>query len=463
MYKCNHLILGITFILSCSASGYALSKEAIIQKALSFTVKVSVRVLIGLSGDEKSSGEDPFYGTGCIIDAKRGFVMTSKHVITQSPSEIHVIFSNLERVTAERVYIDPQMDVAVIQFDPSKVDFKYSEAQFQTSKKIVPGHPVLSFGHPLGYEFSASQGIISSKKRERVGYGQFYQSDAIIGGGNSGGPLISLKTGKVLGLNTYRTTHAGTPMTFSLVVDDFLSVLKEIKAKGIIDQVKRGDIGASFSVVKDERLKWYFGKNKPPADLYSKGMFVVSSVRPGGPSDQAGLKPMDLLLNIGPIVATDRDIAAANRYIDDQTGKLVDIKVIRENKVLPLKVLVEDSSKWMVKKYVLVTGVAVHEVSPDTRGYEISDQQGVEVADILEEAPGVRGNIQRFDIIKMVGHQKIRNLADFLNALQAVKEGKKIEVLHQRFDKGNYGRYYVSGLEVIKPRLLSVEDPVPVN
>lgn len=453
-------LLSLICVFCVSSLSYALSKEDIIKNALNFTVKISVRILIGLSGDEKSAGEEPSLGSGCIVDAKRGYVLTSKHVITQSPSEVHVVFSNLERVPAKKIYVDPQMDVAVIQFDPKGVNFKFSEAQFQMSEGIAPGHPVVSFGHPLGYDFSASEGIISSKKREQVGYGQFYQSDAVIGGGNSGGPLISLKTGRVLGLNTYRTIDSGTRITFALVADDFLSIVNEIRQTGKIQIIRRGDIGANFSVVKDERLRWYFGGVTAPKDLYSKGMFVVSSTRPGGPADRAGMKPMDLLLKTGPVWVTDRNVAQANRYLDQHTQKDVELQVVRDSQVIPLKVHVEDNSRWLVKKYVLVTGLAVHDVVPGTRGFEVSDQEGVEVADVLEEYSGVRGGIERFDVIKMVNRKKIRNLDDFLQVVTSVKEGTKVEVLHQRFGGNQDGNYYISGLEVIRPRLLTVNDPV---
>lgn len=455
--------VGVCVLLLSAASAYGVSEEAIIQKALKFTVKISARVLIGLSGDEKTAGDEPYFGSGCVIDAQKGLVLTSKHVITESPVETHVIFSNLERVLAKRIYVDPQMDVAVIEFDPKKVNFKYIAAEFETSENVAPGYPVLSFGHPLGYEFSASRGIIASKKREKVGYGQFYQSDTIIGGGNSGGPLISLKSGRVLGINTYRTTSAGTPMSFSLVADDFLSLVKEIRSTGKIHSVKRGDLGANFTIVKDDRLKGYFGTVKPPSELYSKGMFSVTSVRRGGPSEKAGLLPMDLLYSVGNIVVTDENIAQANRYLDEHATKTIEIKVVRDNAIVPLHVEVEDMSRWQVKRYVLVTGVALHDVSPETRGYDVSDQEGVEVADILEDSPGIRGNIQRYDIIKMINRRKTNTLDDLWNIIDTIKDGEKVEVLHQRFNTGQYGDYLISRLEVIKPKMLNVDDPVPTN
>jgi S1-C subfamily serine protease len=460
-----YVFLSLIFGVSIPPA-YALgpeSEDSRIMDALRFTVMVKSRIYVGLGGDQKTTETRPFLGSGMVVDAKQGLVLTSRHVVTKSPADISVIFHNKEKVSAKRIYVDPQMDLAILKVDPEKVNFKWTQAEFQESSGVRPGHPVLSFGHPLGYEFSASRGIISSHVRKEIGYGRFYQSDTVIGGGNSGGPLISMRTGRVLGMNTYRTSNDGTQLTFSLVADDFVQIVQEVRKMGSVKSIKRGEVGVQFSRVEDERLKGYFKDLKTPPDLFSQGMFVVASVRPNSSGYRAGLRPFDVLYSVGNIIVMQNTIDQANRYVDMHVDQTIPIQVVREGKLLELNMPVEDASRFEIKDYVFVTGIAAHNVTPETPGYAISDQLGVEIGDIMADAQGDRGTLRSYDVIKGVNGKQIKNLQDFLDVLLSVREGSKVEVLYQRFTQDFNVGFGISQLEVLKPRMLNINDPFPVE
>jgi serine protease Do len=186
-------------LLMCTTSGAAFadpSPEQVLDDAARYTVKIEVLSRLGLNQDSGGSGS----GTGFLIDKKRGWIVTNAHVSTRSPSSIKVSFKGGDRVVARRIHVDPFVDVAILQIDPAEIPAAAKEAQLDCNQNSQSGSSVFAYGHPWGLSFTASRGIVS-------GMSWFYpshliQTDAAINSGNSGGPLISIATGKVIGINS---------------------------------------------------------------------------------------------------------------------------------------------------------------------------------------------------------------------------------------------------------------------
>lgn len=139
-------------------------------------------------------------GTGFLIDKKRGWIVTNAHVSTRSPSSIKVSFKEGKRIDAKRIHVDPLIDLAILEIAAADIPDGVKEAQLDCSGGIQPGASVFAYGHPWGLSFTASRGIVA-------GMSWFYpsrliQTDAAINSGNSGGPLVNIASGKVLGINT---------------------------------------------------------------------------------------------------------------------------------------------------------------------------------------------------------------------------------------------------------------------
>ncbi|MEO0145948.1 MAG: trypsin-like peptidase domain-containing protein, partial [candidate division WOR-3 bacterium] len=209
------------------------SYKEIFSEAEKYTVRVYSRTTVALETSYRESSE----GSGFIfhIDRKAGiaYVATNKHIIGDGVSSVQVSFKEGERFSATPIYIDPIYDFGVITFrlDAVGVPKDVRQAVLGNSKDIDVGHPVGAFGNPQGYEYSATQGIVSSTTNNPGDYGAFIQTDAALNPGNSGGPLISLRDGKVIGVCTIKDYGEG--LSWALAIDQL---------KPIMDQVIKGEV-----------------------------------------------------------------------------------------------------------------------------------------------------------------------------------------------------------------------------
>lgn len=187
-------------ILFLSPAGFAAkpvpSPEQVLADAARYTVKVQVLNDIALNRDESGARS----GTGFLIDRKRGWVLTNAHVVTRSPSTVKISFKDGQQIDANRIHVDPLIDLAVLTVSPSQIPASAIEAPLACDKLPDPGIPVFAYGHPWNMSYTATRGIVS-------GLAWFYpsqqiQTDAVINSGNSGGPLIDLTDGRVIGINT---------------------------------------------------------------------------------------------------------------------------------------------------------------------------------------------------------------------------------------------------------------------
>ncbi len=172
------------------------NSEGVFKNALNYTVQIRATLPVPFDGDRKGSG----LGAGFLVDAGRGWIMTNAHVVGRSPSRIEIAFHGQEFSEAHKVYVDPFLDLAIIRV-PDSVDTKsIAEPRLECGTMPPVGHAVGAFGHPWRLQYTGTRGIISGvTARYRT---ELLQTDAPINQGNSGGPLISLDSGRIVGINT---------------------------------------------------------------------------------------------------------------------------------------------------------------------------------------------------------------------------------------------------------------------
>ncbi len=172
------------------------TSEGVFKNALNYTVQVRATLPVPFDGDRKGSG----LGAGFLVDAGRGWIMTNAHVVGRSPSRIEIAFHGQEFSEAHKVYVDPFLDLAIIRVSDG-VDTKgIAEPRLECDAMPPVGHAVGAFGHPWRLQYTGTRGIISGvTARYRT---ELLQTDAPINQGNSGGPLISLDSGRIVGINT---------------------------------------------------------------------------------------------------------------------------------------------------------------------------------------------------------------------------------------------------------------------
>jgi S1-C subfamily serine protease len=196
MKACALLAAALAFCTSVPAAAATDASEALFKGALNFTVQVRATLPVPFDGDRKGSG----LGAGFLVDAARGWIMTNAHVVGRSPSRIEIAFHGQEFTAAEKVYVDPFLDLAIIRVSEGVETRRIAEPRLECDTLPSVGHAVGAFGHPWRLQFTGTRGIISGvTARYRT---ELLQTDAPINQGNSGGPLISLASGRIVGINT---------------------------------------------------------------------------------------------------------------------------------------------------------------------------------------------------------------------------------------------------------------------
>ena len=190
-------IILLSYFFSFSAQS-AVSLTKILEDANQYTVKIQNSI-------ERPFVEDGYSGrgTGFLVDKAKGYILTNSHVSGSSPAINEINFKNKRRIAAKQVYIDPDLDLAIIQVDPALIPKQAKEAQLECSADYQQGEDVVAFGHPYSKDFTLTRGIISSIRYEKLAMFEAIQTDAPINPGNSGGPLISINTGKIIGISSF--------------------------------------------------------------------------------------------------------------------------------------------------------------------------------------------------------------------------------------------------------------------
>ncbi len=201
------------------------ANERFFDGARQYTVQVRASVPRPFEPDSRGT----YRGAGFVIDSKRGWVLTNAHVVARSPSRVEVAAYGQAYVPAKKLYVDPHLDLAVLEL-PADAPRPTTQAQLDCGELPKTGHPVGAFGHPWNLSFTGTKGIISGVT---VLQGtEMLQTDAPINGGNSGGPLLSLRTGKIVGINTAQirgsqNTNFAVGMKYACRVVELLKANKD--------------------------------------------------------------------------------------------------------------------------------------------------------------------------------------------------------------------------------------------
>ena len=193
----------IILILALTSSVYANELERILDQANKYTVKISNSTNTPFIEDSYNSS----FGSGILIDKTNGIIITNAHVSSYSPSINRVNFKYSDPIQSKQIYIDPEIDLAFLQVDPKSIPKEAIEAKLQCKNDYKQGQNVVAFGHPNGKDFTITRGIISAIRYE-TDFFESIQTDAAINGGNSGGALIDISSGLVVGINSFGATDA---------------------------------------------------------------------------------------------------------------------------------------------------------------------------------------------------------------------------------------------------------------
>lgn len=259
-------------------------------------------------------------GSGFIIDAQKGYIVTNNHVI-DGAKKITVSLSDKRSLDAKLVGADPNTDLAVLQISDTK---NLTAVSLGDSSTIQVGEPVVAIGNPGGEEFarSVTTGVVSAVNRTLDLQGEsgfnLIQTDAAINPGNSGGPLVDYQ-GRVIGINSAKYAEQGFEgMGFSIPISNALPIIKELIKSGVATH-------PALLVSINDQYDSYAQSNNLPLGAY------IAGVSPGGPAAQAGLSKGDVITAInGSTVQNSLDLV--HELYKYQVGDKVTVTYLRNGR-----------------------------------------------------------------------------------------------------------------------------------
>ncbi|TYR32410.1 DegQ family serine endoprotease [Mesorhizobium microcysteis] len=378
-------------------------------------------------------------GSGFVIDAEEGIVVTNNHVIADA-DEIEVNFADGGKLKAELVGTDPKTDIAVLKVDPSIREL--TAVEFGDSTSIRIGDWVMAIGNPFGLGGSVSIGIVSARGRDIQSgpYDDFIQTDAAINRGNSGGPLFDMY-GRVIGINTAIISPSGGSIGIGFSIPSQLAV-------GVIDQLRefgetrRGWLGVRIQPVTDD-IAESLGMDRATGAL-------VAGVIKGGPVDDGSIQPGDVIIRFdGKEVRNMRDLPRV--VAESPVGKAVDVIVIRKGEEQTVAVTLgrlEDGERLAEGEATegetdtpeevapvataTVLGMTIAELDEDTRAtYEISSEvSGVVVTEVEDGSVAQERGVNVGDVITEIAQESVSSPKDVLDRVNALKtQGRRNALL----------------------------------
>jgi Do/DeqQ family serine protease len=351
---------------------------------------------------ESRPRERPFQslGSGVIVDAKNGYIITNHHVV-ENATEITITLFDDRTFSAKVIGSDEGADIAVLQAkQPNLIAMALGD-----STKLEVGDYVVAIGNPFGLQHTVTAGIVSALGRTGInpdggGYEDFIQTDASINPGNSGGALVNLR-GELIGINSAILSRSGGNMGigFAIPVNMVKGVMDQLIKYG---EVKRGVLGVQLYNVTPDIAK-EFGLSETSGAL-------VGGVAQGSAAERAGIKTGDIITTLnGANMKNSAELRNAIGML--HVGDKVEVGLLRDGK--PRKVVAQIAGRGEADSAVAV------DINKGLEGTELSDAPdggGVLVKSVLEASSASQAGLHANDVIVGVGRTAVTNLRSFREA-----------------------------------------------
>lgn len=375
----------------------------------------------GAGDDGQGGGQQQKFmalGSGVIIDAAKGYVVTNNHVVDNANS-IKVQLSDGRKFDAKVVGKDPRSDIALIQIQDPK---NLTAIKIADSDALRVGDYTVAIGNPFGLGETVTSGIVSALGRSGLNaenYENFIQTDAAINRGNSGGALVNLN-GELIGINTAILAPDGGNIGIGFAIPS--NMVKNLTAQMVqYGQVKRGELGIMGSELNSELAK----AMKVDAQ---RGAFV-SQVMPNSSAAKAGIKAGDVItsLNGKPISS----FAALRAEVGSMPiGSKVTLGLLRDGKAVNVSLELQQSSQNQVDSSTIFSGIEGAEMS--NKGAD----KGVVVNNVKANSPAARIGLKKGDVIMGANQQPVKNIAELRKILDS-----KPSVLALNIQRGDTSIY----------------------
>ena len=364
------------------------------------------RHFFGVPNMPSQQRESSSLGSGVIVDAARGFILTNNHVVDKA-DEITVTLTDGRKLKARLVGTDKESDVAVIKVPAEQL----TEVRMANSDEVQVGDFVVAVGNPFGLGQTVTSGIVSALGRSGLGiegYEDFIQTDASINPGNSGGALVDLQ-GRLVGINTAILAPNGgnVGIGFAIPANMAVSIMNTLVEHG---SVKRGLVGVQVQDLTHDLAEAFKISERHGA--------VVTGIQPGSPAEKAKLETGDVILAVnGKKVRNSQDVRNAVGLA--QIGDEVELEIIHKGEALTRtaqvaapKVSVMDGASINPK----LAGVIFRDLNRSGRA------EGVQIEKMNTGSYAFRSGLQPGDVIHEVNRKPAETVADLQKAAQGARE-----------------------------------------
>lgn len=345
-------------------------------------------------------------GSGVIIDAAKGYILTNNHVIAKA-EEITVTLRDGRTLTAKLVGTDPDTDVAVIQIPVKNI----TALPIADSEKLRVGDFVVAIGNPFGLGQTVTSGIVSALGRTGLGiegYENFIQTDASINPGNSGGALVNLR-GELVGINTaiYAPGGGNIGIGFAIPTNMARDIMRQLVEFG---EVKRGRLGVQMQNLTPDLAKAF--------NLEEQQGAVIAKITKGSPADKAGLEVGDIVttLNGRPVndAGTIRIAIGLMRV-----GEKINMNVIRNGKPRNITLVLGAPEQNRVNAENLTPRLAGATLTPIEEGSPLYRRvEGMIVTDVEPNSRAWAAALRKGDIIISINRQPVRTTEELERAIK---------------------------------------------
>ncbi|WP_419583510.1 Do family serine endopeptidase [Thiolapillus sp.] len=404
----------------------------VLEKVLPAVVNISTSKVVGLKQrqllldpyshqpyayrDRPIQKKSQSLGSGVIVDAKKGWVITNHHVV-DGADEITVTLRDQRSFKAKLLGEDPGVDIALLQIDADKL----TALPLSNSEYLRVGDFVVAIGNPFGLGQTVTYGIVSALGRTGLGiegYEDFIQTDASINPGNSGGALVTTR-GKLVGINTAIMGGSGNiGIGFAIPATMVKAIVSQLAQYG---EVQRGQLGVVMQDMTRE-LADAFGIS------HHHGA-VVTQVLPGSAADKAGLISGDIIIAIDGKDVSDGG-ALRNAVGMLRAGNTIKLKVIRDGKRKNISAkiaLPKDARAEGFKFSKRLDGALLGNLDDK---HPLSESGGVEVLKVKRNSPAWEAGLRAGDVIVSVNRQPVGSLMEFSAlAAQAGDKGLLLNIV----------------------------------
>lgn len=334
-------------------------------------------------------------GSGVIVDAERGYILTNHHVVGDA-DKIQISLIDGTTHDAEIVGSDPATDIALIKVDvEGLVDMPVGD-----SDGARVGDFVIAIGNPFGLSHTVTSGIISALGRtgiSRDSYEDFIQTDASINPGNSGGALVNMN-GELIGINSAIISRSGGNVGIGFAVPTKIasSIMSQILDFG---EVRRGLLGVNIQTIDADDAE-ALGSDVD-------GGALITGVQPNSAAELAGLAVGDIIVEVNK-KAVDGAAELRNRIGLLRSGEKVDIKYVRDNETLSTQAELGQAQSQMVLGEEIHPGLAGSIFS----SLSSSSSEGIEIIEVQDGSAAAQRGLQTGDLITHVNRARIRSLDD---------------------------------------------------